>query len=153
MTQSEEIGLQAGKIYLLSDDKPIDFFHLPCSVREHILILRRFLEEYPKQMPFPHSTLEDTIVALATPPGTGAISVIRLSGPDAFAICNKLFPDKDLSRQRSHTIHFGTLRDRNEELDEVLISLFKGPRSYTREDVVEISCHGSEYIVGQMVVK
>lgn len=96
-------------------------------------------------------TTDDTIVALATPPGTGAIAVIRLSGPAAFAICGKLFSGKDLSRQLSHTIHFGTLRDGDQILDEGLVSLFKGPHSYTKEDVVEISCHGSEFIARKII--
>jgi tRNA modification GTPase len=94
----------------------------------------------------------DTIVALATPNGTGAIGVIRLSGPDAMAIANSVFKGKDLTKQASHTIHFGTVIDDGLVLDEVLMSLFIGPRSYTRENVVEISCHGSNYII-QSIIK
>lgn len=91
-------------------------------------------------------TSDDTIVALATPAGTGAIGVIRLSGPQAISIANAVFKGKDLSLQASHTIHFGTIRDEAEVVDEVLVSLFIAPHSYTRENVVEISTHGSPYI-------
>ncbi len=92
-----------------------------------------------------------TIVALATPNGTGAIGIIRLSGPDAIAIANSVFSGKDLTKQPSHTIHFGNIVDGSLVLDEVLVSLFKTPRSYTREDVVEISCHGSAYIIESII--
>lgn len=94
---------------------------------------------------------EDTIVALATPNGSGAIAVIRLSGPEAIIIANKVFRGKDLAQQASHTIHFGTLNDGEVILDEVLVSLFVAPRSYTRENVVEISCHGSTYIIESII--
>jgi tRNA modification GTPase len=93
----------------------------------------------------------DTIVALATPPGVGAIGVIRLSGKNAWAIINTLFPSKDLHQQASHTLHVGYLHEEGNILDEVVISLFKGPRSYTGEDVVEISCHGSPYVQQQVI--
>jgi len=93
----------------------------------------------------------DTIVALSTPPGVGAIAVIRLSGKDAIAITNKVFKGKDLIEQPTHTIHFGTIRDNDKVVDEVLVSLFKEPKSFTKENVVEISCHGSPYIVKQLV--
>ncbi|WP_299821534.1 tRNA uridine-5-carboxymethylaminomethyl(34) synthesis GTPase MnmE [uncultured Pontibacter sp.] len=96
-----------------------------------------------------HNT--DTIVAVATAPGVGAIAVIRLSGPDAISITNTVFKGKDLLKQASHTIHFGTIRDEGKVLDEVLVSLFVGPHSYTKENVVEISCHGSDFIVQQIV--
>ncbi len=89
---------------------------------------------------------DDTIVALATPPGIGAIGTIRLSGVNAFGIINTLFPSKDLSIQPSHTIHVGIIKDESYNIDEVVVSLFKGPKSYTGEDVVEISCHGSPYV-------
>ncbi len=93
---------------------------------------------------------DDTIVALATPPGVGAIGVIRLSGKRAIAIANALFPSKDLQQQESHTLHVGFLKDGEATLDEAVLSLFKGPKSYTGEDVVEISCHGSPYIQQQV---
>lgn len=94
---------------------------------------------------------DDTIVALATPPGIGAIGVIRLSGSRAFEIVNQLFPSKDLLEQPSHTIHVGYLRFDGRPLDEAVVSLFKGPRSYTGEDVVEVSCHGSPYVQQQVI--
>src|SRR6201996_6488060 len=96
-------------------------------------------------------TNDQTIVALATPNGTGAIAVIRLSGPDAITIANSVFSGKDLTRQASHTIHFGNIVDGDAILDEVLVSLFIAPKSYTRENVVEISCHGSAYILESVI--
>ena len=98
--------------------------------------------------------IEDTIVALATPSGAGAIAVIRISGPRAIALAGKHFRSvhgKDLSLQKSHTIHLGHIVDGNRVLDEVLVSLFKNPHSYTGEDVVEISCHGSPYIQQEII--
>lgn len=94
---------------------------------------------------------DDTIVALATPPGIGAIGVIRISGRQAFEIVNQLFPSKDLLLQPSHTLHVGYLKEKDQVLDEVVVSLFKGPRSYTGEDVIEISCHGSPYVQQQVI--
>ena len=94
---------------------------------------------------------DDTIVALATPPGIGAIGVIRLSGSMAFDIVNELFPSKELKSQSYHTLHVGYLVQNGRELDEVVVSLFKAPRSYTGEDVIEISCHGSPYIQQQVL--
>ncbi len=92
----------------------------------------------------------DTICALATSAGTAAIAVVRLSGPKAFEIVKDIFvPVKkslDLDQVKSHSIHFGTIQDGDELLDEVLISFFKNPQSYTGEDSIEISCHGSIYI-------
>ena len=91
----------------------------------------------------------DTIVALATPSGAGAIAVIRVSGSEAITISDKLFRSihgKKLSKQKTHTIHLGHIIDGKKEIDEVLLSIFKNPQSYTGEDIVEISCHGSPYI-------
>ena len=99
-------------------------------------------------------TSSDTIVALATPSGTGAIAVIRISGKDAFTLANGVFKSihgKNLLQQKSHTIHLGHIMDGNTTLDQVLLSLFKGPHSYTGEHVVEISCHGSPYIQQQII--
>src|SRR5215213_7214001 len=93
----------------------------------------------------------DTIVALATPPGIGAIGVIRLSGNKSIGIANALFPSKDISQQPSHTLHVGYLKDGGQVLDEVVVSIFRGPTSYTGEDVVEISCHGSPYLQEQVI--
>jgi tRNA modification GTPase len=94
---------------------------------------------------------DDTIVAFATAPGIGAIGVIRLSGKVALNIVNDLFPSKNLLEQPSHTIHVGFLKDGEKVLDEVVVSLFKGPASYTGEDVAEIGCHGSPFIQGQII--
>ncbi|NHA04176.1 tRNA uridine-5-carboxymethylaminomethyl(34) synthesis GTPase MnmE [Mucilaginibacter sp. HC2] len=95
--------------------------------------------------------LQDTIVALATPNGIGAIAVIRLSGLDAISIANSVWKGKDLTKQASHTIHFGHIMDGDLMLDEVLVSLFVAPKSYTRENVVEISCHASGYIIESII--
>jgi tRNA modification GTPase len=94
---------------------------------------------------------DDTIVALATPPGIGAIGVIRLSGSKAVDIVNDLFPSKDLAQQASHTIHVGVIKDKETALDESVVSLYKNPRSYTGEDVVEISGHGSPFVLQQII--
>ncbi len=94
---------------------------------------------------------DDTIVALATPPGMGAIGVIRLSGKNAFTIANLLFPSKDLLQQPSHTIHVGYLKENGTVLDEAVISIFKNPTSYTGEDVIEIGCHGSPFIQQKII--
>ena len=99
-------------------------------------------------------TYSDAIVAMATPPGTGAIAVIRVSGNDAIALVDDIFQSvksKKLVLQRSHTIHLGHIIDKDKTLDQVLVSIFKGPNSYTGEDVVEISCHGSPYIQQQII--
>src|SRR6266498_2673554 len=94
---------------------------------------------------------DDTIVALATPPGVGAIGIIRLSGKNAFAIINQLFPSKNLAEQPSHSLQVGFLVDNDVILDEVVVSIYKNPRSYTGEDLVEISGHGSPYILQQII--
>ncbi|MGN7720398.1 tRNA uridine-5-carboxymethylaminomethyl(34) synthesis GTPase MnmE [Chitinophaga sp. 22620] len=94
---------------------------------------------------------DDTIVAIATAPGVGAIAVIRLSGAAAITITDKLFPSRDLAAQPSHTLHFGGLHFQGRVIDEVVVSLYRAPRSYTGEEVVEISCHGSPYIQQQIV--
>ena len=97
----------------------------------------------------------DTIVALATPSGSGAIAVIRLSGENAITIADNHFKSvkghKTLSNQKTHTIHLGHIIDDNRTIDEVLVSVFKNPNSYTGEDVVEISCHGSSYIQQEII--
>ncbi|AEM71937.1 tRNA modification GTPase mnmE [Allomuricauda ruestringensis DSM 13258] len=96
----------------------------------------------------------DNIVALATPSGTGAIAVIRVSGPDAITLVDTLFKSikgKKLGQQKSHTIHLGHIVDQEKILDEALVSIFKGPHSYTGENVVEISCHGSPFIQQQII--
>jgi tRNA modification GTPase len=97
--------------------------------------------------------LSDTIVALSTPPGAGALAVVRLSGSEAVPITQALFSKKNLASQPGHTLHYGTLREPGTDqiLDEVVVALYRGPRSYTREDVVEISGHGSDFIVRQIL--
>jgi len=96
----------------------------------------------------------DSIVALATPSGAGAIAIIRISGQDAITIGNSVFQSikgKDLTTQKSHTLHLGHIIDNQKTLDEVLVSIFKGPHSYTGENTIEISCHGSTYIQQQII--
>ena len=98
----------------------------------------------------------ETIIALATPQGIGAIGVIRLSGEKAIDICNSVFGTKslkknDLNKYASHTIHFGVIQNDNVIIDEVLVSIFKAPHSYTSENIVEISCHGSKFIQQQII--
>jgi tRNA modification GTPase len=93
----------------------------------------------------------DTIIALSTPPGSGAIGVIRLSGPDAINLTNQVFAGKDLTKQASHTLHFGLIKDEELIVDEVVAGLYVAPKSYTKENVVEISCHGSNYIIQQIL--
>jgi len=98
---------------------------------------------------------QETICAIATPPGQGAIAIIRLSGPDALRICEDIFVPKKkgtkITVAATHTIHFGTIAKGKELLDEVLVSVFREPHSYTGENAVEISCHGSSYIQQKIV--
>ena len=94
---------------------------------------------------------DDTIVALATAPGIGAIGVIRISGPKSYEVMNELFSSKDLNKQATHTLHVGLLKEKDIILDEVVLSLYKSPKSYTGEDVIEISCHGSPFIQEQII--
>ncbi len=96
----------------------------------------------------------DTIVALATAPGAGAIAIIRLSGEHAISTCSQFFTSvhgKELNKQRSHSILLGHIIENDRVLDEVLVSVFKNPHSYTGEDVVEISCHGSTFIQQEII--
>jgi len=94
---------------------------------------------------------DDTIVALATPPGISAIGVIRLSGKGTIDIIAKLFPSKNIAEQKTHTIHVGLLKDEGDAIDEVVLSIFKAPKSYTGEDIIEISGHGSPFIQQQII--
>lgn len=95
---------------------------------------------------------EDTIVGISTPLSKGAISIIRLSGTESIKITNKVFKGKNLNKVESHTIHYGYIKnpENNDILDEVLISVFKAPRTYTVEDVVEINCHGGVFVTNQI---
>ncbi|MBK5284659.1 MAG: tRNA uridine-5-carboxymethylaminomethyl(34) synthesis GTPase MnmE, partial [Bacteroidia bacterium] len=98
----------------------------------------------------------DSIVALATPSGMGAIAVIRVSGGKSFEIADEIFrskinPDKKVSSLKSHTVHFGNIYKGDVLLDEVLLTVFRSPNSYTSEDVIEISCHGSTFIQQKII--
>lgn len=95
--------------------------------------------------------MDDTIIALSTPPGAGAIGVIRLSGTRAISIAQSVFKGKDLIAAAGHTLHFGSIVQDGQTVDEVVISIFKNPASYTGEDVAEISCHGSPFIQQQII--
>lgn len=97
------------------------------------------------------ASFDDTIVALATPQGMSAIAVIRLSGPEAIATTQQLFSGKDLQAVPSHTAHVGTLSSGGTTLDEVLVTVFRAPHSFTREDSVEIGCHGSPLIIKSII--
>lgn len=97
---------------------------------------------------------QETIVALASPSGAGAIAIIRLSGKNSLTIAEQVFQSvsgKSISKQKTHTIHLGNIVDEGKVFDQVLLSIFKNPHSYTGEDVVEISCHGSTYIQQQII--
>ena len=94
--------------------------------------------------------MEDTIVAISTTTGVGAISIIRLSGPEAIEITSKVFT-KDLNNVESHTIHYGFIMDKEEKIDEVLVSVMKAPKTFTREDVVEINCHGGVAVTNKVL--
>ena len=96
----------------------------------------------------------DTIVALASPSGAGAIAVIRVSGFDAIVVSNSIFNSvsgKDITKQKTHTLHLGHIVDGAKVIDQVLLSVFKGTNSYTGENTIEISCHGSTYIQQQII--
>ena len=95
--------------------------------------------------------INDTIVSQSTPKGVGPTAVIRVSGNDSIDIVNNIFPSKDLNNVDTHTLHFGNIVCDNIIIDEVVISIFKEPRSYTKENIVEISCHGSEIIIKKII--
>jgi tRNA modification GTPase len=95
--------------------------------------------------------MTDTIVALATAQGISAIAVIRLSGKDCLSLTDRVFKGKKLSEQPSHTLHFGTIRNGETSIDEVLVSIFREPNSFTKENSIEISCHGSPFIVKEII--
>jgi tRNA modification GTPase len=98
--------------------------------------------------------IEDTIIAIATPPGIGAISVIRLSGSNSFDAVDLIFSGKtEIKNSKSHTIHYGKIIDGDEVLDDVLVSVFRSPNSYTGENSVEISLHGSPIIAQKIISK
>ena len=94
---------------------------------------------------------QEVICALATPSGVGAIAIIRVSGKGAIQTVNAIFKGKNLEEAETHTVHFGTIRSKTEIIDEVLVTVFKSPKSFTKEDSIEISCHGSDYIIRQII--
>src|SRR5574344_2825089 len=98
---------------------------------------------------------EDTICAISTAPGTGGIAVVRVSGTDAIDICNKLFAahtkSKDLLTQHAYTMSYGQINNNGETVDNVMVAVFRAPHSFTGEDTVEITCHGSVYIQQQLI--
>ena len=93
----------------------------------------------------------DTIVAKTTANGTSAINLIRVSGDESFDIVNKIFKGPNLLKQKSHTVHYGYIYNQNEQIDEVLISVFKAPKTFTAEDTVEITCHGGNFIANEII--
>jgi tRNA modification GTPase len=95
--------------------------------------------------------MNDTIAAISTALGVGAISIIRVSGNDAIKIVNSIFNGADLTKQKSHTIHYGYIMDKNKKVDEVLVSIMKAPKTFTAEDVVEINCHGGIITTNQIL--
>ncbi len=108
-----------------------NFFHLLISNLRDIITRERKTKK-----------MEESIAAISTAIGKGAISIVRVSGVDALSIVNKIFKGKDLTKVKSHTIHYGFIMDHNEEIDEVLVMVMLAPNTYTREDIVEINCHG-----------
>ena len=95
---------------------------------------------------------EGIIIALATPPGSGALAIVRLSGDYCISLVNNFFSGIDLISQKAYTIHYGNIIDEKKEIiDEVLVSIFRSPRSFTGEEMVEISCHGSYYIINEII--
>ena len=87
--------------------------------------------------------MNDTIAAIATTVGTSAINIIKISGKDSITIVNKMFEGKNLTESPTHTIHYGyIINEKKEKIDEVLVSVFLSPKTYTGEDIIEINCHG-----------
>jgi tRNA modification GTPase len=95
--------------------------------------------------------MNDTIVAISTALANGSISIIKVSGDEAITIVNNIFKGSDLLMAKSHTIHYGHIKDHNKTIDEVLVSIFKAPRTFTKEDVVEVNCHGGIYVTNRIL--
>lgn len=93
----------------------------------------------------------DNICAIATPYGTGAISIIRCSGPNSIELVNNIFKGKDLTKCKTHTIHYGYIMDNDEIVDEVVCNIFKGPKSFDGENTVEINCHGGIFVTNKVL--
>ena len=94
---------------------------------------------------------QEIITAISTPSGKGAIAVVRISGEGSIELVQSIFKGKDLTRQQSHTIHYGRIVDGQEVLDEVMVSIFRKPKSFTTEDLVEVSCHGSPFVAEKII--
>src|SRR5690554_6954534 len=94
---------------------------------------------------------KDTITAIATALGESALNIVRISGDDAFLIVDKVFTGKSLSTAKSHTIHYGKISYKNQVIDEVLVNVFKAPKTFTAENLVEINCHGGPYIANKIL--
>ena len=97
-----------------------------------------------------NTKFEDTIAQVSTALANNAISIVRVSGTDAFKIVSKIF-SKNIENEASHTIHYGYIKDKDEVVDEVLVSIFRSPKSFTREDVVEINCHGGIFVTNKVL--
>lgn len=95
--------------------------------------------------------MNDTIVAISTAIGKSALSIIRISGNEAISIANEIFKGKNLNKVKSHTVHYGHIVENNEIIDEVLISIFRAPKTFTMEDIVEISCHGGIFVTNKIL--
>merc|ERR1711879_82534 len=93
----------------------------------------------------------ETIAAISTALGESAISIVRLSGDESINIVNSVFVGNDLTKVKSHTIHYGHIVYKNETLDEVMVSIFRSPKSFTTEDVVEINCHGGTFVASKVL--
>ena len=93
----------------------------------------------------------DTIVAIATSLSNSAISIVKMSGDEAIEIASKVFKGKNLKKAKSHTIHYGYIHDNGQNLDEVLVSVFKAPKTFTKEDIIEINCHGGIYVTNKIL--
>ena len=98
-----------------------------------------------------YNYFKDTIASISTALANGAISIVRLSGDEAINIANSIFKNKDLTKAKSHTITYGYIYDGEERIDEVLVSVFRAPKTFTREDVVEINCHGGIYVTNKIL--
>ena len=94
--------------------------------------------------------MKDTICAISTAPGKGAIILIKVSGEESIKIVNQIFLTKDLEKEDSHTIHYGFLKDGEKLVDEVMVSIMRAPKTFTKEDVVEINLHGSMIIANEV---
>jgi tRNA modification GTPase len=95
--------------------------------------------------------INDTIAQISSALGQGAISIVRLSGKDSIAIANKIFNGPNLTTVKSHTVHYGHIFYNGKNIDEVLITVFKAPKTFTTEDIVEIHCHGGVYVANKIL--